>query len=251
MFRKKQKNQLYYEQLLLNKLFSKKKIEINDIDAQKIKSLEESNKEILDRYPSRAVVPQIMEKLESKRIKYLIDNFLSAFIRFIPVMAAAALIITIIPKDVNYSQFFLRLKGGEPQIIIYRQSGNEILRLKEKMTVNNGDNLQIAYNSAGWEYGCIFSIDGNSNLTLHYPLEIDQAKMIKSKGLNLLPYSFQLDDAPLYEKFYFVLSHKDFNLKAIVDSIISDNKINDDILMNDSELITKIITLNKGSGNEN
>ena len=68
-----------------------------------------------------------------------------------------------------------RIKGEEdidmsqPQIIIYRKSGEQCGNIKNGDSASQGDLLQIAYVPAGMTYGVIFSIDGNGVVTLHHP----------------------------------------------------------------------------------
>lgn len=112
-----------------------------------------------------------------------------------------------------------RIKGMEPSLNIYRAEGEGAQLMDEREGAREYDLLQIEYNGAGEPYGMIFSIDGRGTVTLHYPESLSQAPKLET-GSVLLPYSYQLDDAPDFERFFFVTSEKSFNPERILDSAL-------------------------------
>jgi hypothetical protein len=108
----------------------------------------------------------------------------------------------------------VRIKGHHPHLVIYRNLGNGFERLHDRATVSPGDQLQIGYVAADKKFGCIFSVDGNGIITLHYPSGDSSAMpemRLESSGEHLLTSSFELDSAPRFERFFFVTSERPFN----------------------------------------
>ena len=68
-----------------------------------------------------------------------------------------------------------RIKGTEkidvskPHILVHRKVNDTVELLESGDEAKAGDLLQIAYVSAGADYGVILSIDGRGVVTLHYP----------------------------------------------------------------------------------
>ncbi|MCD6025165.1 MAG: ActD [Fibrobacteria bacterium] len=112
----------------------------------------------------------------------------------------------------------VRLKGLEPHLAIFRKTpaGSEPLHPGQK--TRPGEVLRIGYQSAGFPYGAILSVDGNGNVTRHWPASGERAARLEG-GEALLPSSFELDAAPDYERFYFVVSKKPFALDPLLRSL--------------------------------
>lgn len=99
----------------------------------------------------------------------------------------------------------IRFKG-EDQLYVYRKkTGSEASeKLEPGQVVRSGDTVQLAYLSAGGPYGVIFSIDGRGNLTRHFPEKAAPTTALISGKKTFLSESYELDDAPRYEIFFFV-----------------------------------------------
>lgn len=112
----------------------------------------------------------------------------------------------------------VRLKGLEPHLAIFRKTpaGSEPLHPGQK--TRPGEVLRIGYQSAGFPYGAILSVDGNGNVTRHWPASGERSGRLQG-GEALLPSSFELDAAPDYERFYFVVSKKPFALDPLLRSL--------------------------------
>jgi hypothetical protein len=120
----------------------------------------------------------------------------------------------------------IRLKGLEPHLAIFRKtdSGAEPLHPGEK--ARPGQFLRIGYQAGGYPYGAILSVDGNGNVTRHWPAEGNRAGRLEN-GEALLPSSFELDGAPDYERFYFVVSKKPFELNPLLQSLHENESLPD------------------------
>jgi hypothetical protein len=91
--------------------------------------------------------------------------------------------------------------------------------LEDGARARAGDALQVAYDAASMPYGTVFSIDGRGNVTLHYPTDASALPDLDSGGVVTLPRSFVLDDAPLFERFYFVASEEPFDVGRLLERV--------------------------------
>jgi len=141
--------------------------------------------------------------------------------RFAPLLAAAML-----AAAAGFFGFFpnltgqepmdqVRIKGMEPTLNIYRAERGAAEMLEPKAYAEQYDLLQLEYNAVGFPYGMIFSLDGRGTVTLHYPATREMDPKLES-GAVLLPYSYQLDDAPDFERFFFVVSQGDFDSARVL-----------------------------------
>ena len=127
----------------------------------------------------------------------------------------------------------IRFKGLEPHINIYQQIEGGSKLIENHATLHEGDSLQLSYIAAGQQFGAIFSIDGNDVVTQHFPLD-DQSstnssekkspKKLMASGEFMMKRSYQLDDAPKYEHFFFISSKSTFNLQEIIE--LAQNSVN-------------------------
>lgn len=113
----------------------------------------------------------------------------------------------------------IRLKGTESRLVLHRQieaNDGQAERLREGQTVSEGDVLQVSYIAAGASHGVIVSIDGRGVTTLHYPLPQDPPTSTRLEQGAAIPLSsaYELDDAPSFERFFFVTSEGSAPLSA-------------------------------------
>ena len=109
-------------------------------------------------------------------------------------------------------------KGLTPALHIHRQGEQgEPHPLASGDTAHTHDRLQLSYVSAARRYGVVLSIDGRGAVTVHFPDPIDQPARLSPKGEVSLPHSYQLDDAPRFERFFFITSLDDpIDLPAVM-----------------------------------
>lgn len=96
-----------------------------------------------------------------------------------------------------------RIKG-DPVLTIDRMAAGRSERLRDGADVHAGDRLQLQYGAAEREQGAIVSIDGRGTATLHFPDDVTASPRLASGGLVALDHSYELDDAPQFERFFFV-----------------------------------------------
>jgi hypothetical protein len=226
------------ERYLLGELSSKRMDEIKKLLesdsglSEELALLKRSNDEILKQYTQKAIVPQIEAQLEASyedraRPSVLFKRLLYAT----PVFAAALVLLFIVfqnpgghtTQDIQGLQGS-RIKGTEtidvskPHILVHRKANDTVELLESGDKASAGDLLQIAYVSAGAPYGVIFSIDGRGVITLHYPESEETEPILDQNKKILLSSSYELDDAPDFERFFFITSKSKIDVKTILNS---------------------------------
>jgi hypothetical protein len=247
--------ELYIEKLLLDELPPDEKEQLlKDPEVRRrVAELEASNRRILAEYPPEAMAQAIHRRelqsrggveahagrLEQKQIRKQespryqgrrrlegrrsggvdrLRTLVPAFGFAVLVLAAAVVLVTrwtavFAPESPTEE---IRLKGSGAHLVLYRNtaSGAEILQDGEK--VGEGDTLQIGYVAAGQAYGVILSVDGRGTVTVHLPSASSVAQPLDQEGIVLMPFAYQLDDAPEFERFFFVTSKEEFDLAAVL-----------------------------------
>lgn len=119
----------------------------------------------------------------------------------------------------------VRLKGSGPELSVYRSvdgpdtSDDEAEQLEDGATAYPGDRLQLAYNSGDREYGAIVSVDGRGAVTVHFPISLSEEPRLVVGRRQQLVMGYQLDDAPLFEHFYFITAQEPFSVQQLIQEI--------------------------------
>jgi hypothetical protein len=178
--------------------------------------IEASNREILTDYPPERVAANIRRKLELAGKPAPSRSFIPWLL--MPTMVAAAALVWVVVRDDESPTLAThveiiddgepeqtRIKGGvEPHLVIDRRTSAGHERLAADQVVRSGDLLQVSYVPAGRRHGVIISIDGAGSVTLHHP-EGTGASPTLGEGAEIpLAHSYELDDAPGFERFVFV-----------------------------------------------
>ncbi|MCJ7581123.1 MAG: hypothetical protein MUP98_11395 [Candidatus Aminicenantes bacterium] len=226
------------ERYLLGELPEKRIREIEDqinadsILQERINALEQSNAEILQEHKPSVMTPEIVQRVErekaniGERTKPITAKRL---FYAVPAISSALLILFVLlfsPKENRNFSFpnGTRIKGtmnidrSKPHLLIYKKKDKEADLLKDGDEVKAGDLLQIAYGSASIDYGVILSIDGSGVVTLHYPQNSADSALLGDQNIVLLSLAYELDEAPDYERFFFVTSESDIDVQSILDS---------------------------------
>jgi hypothetical protein len=125
-----------------------------------------------------------------------------------------------------------RIKGDtpsrSPRLLVYRQraaaardaAGYE--RLPDGARAARGDLVQLAYAAPhDGLYGVLLSIDGAGRVTQHLPEEGDGARPappLRAAREIRLPSSYELDDAPGFERFVLVTAAEPFSISVALDA---------------------------------
>ena len=208
-------------------------------DAQlrgRVEALGQSSAEILERYPSA----WMSRRIEHRSRKAAVNGNpgpgtlarIPVWVWPVPALVAAYLLMVpsrqviddAVPGPAG-SGAEVRIKGMEPQLMLYRKtsmqgekiSGSE--RLQDRQEVLSGDVVQVVYWSGGRGYGAIFSIDGRGKLTWHLPPDGREAARLQ-EGRVPLEFAYELDDAPEFERFYFITADEPFQSGKVAASAV-------------------------------
>lgn len=230
------------EQLLLDELdpAMKESIQESPEVPQRLELLRASNTEILERYPPGEMVRRIEGRLRAVQEAEAVASEgttakagrgrrhgLPALLHrrgFIPAMAAVAvvaLVVGLLPLLLRGGMgpqegTGVRIKGAGPVLHVYRETPQGVELVKNGASASAHDLLQLSYIAAGARYGMIFSVDGSGTVTLHYPESSPLAERLSGGGEVALPHSYELDNAPKFERFYLVTSASEFPVNEIL-----------------------------------
>ena len=210
------------EQYLLGELNPERAREIDlrlaeDRELQRrVEALRASNEQILSAMPPHRAVADIGRKLRREQEPAAREARTSWFLLPAVATAAVALIAVLVfvsapsgNDSANNHDVTGILTKGDAAITLYRKAGNGTEILTDGSRARRGDTLQIGYTAAGMRYGVIASLDGRGSVTLHLPQRPGPASELQP-GAVLLPVSYELDDAPGFERFFFVASMQPF-----------------------------------------
>jgi len=112
-----------------------------------------------------------------------------------------------------------RVKGLDGALAIYRrtEAGSELLADGDR--ARTGDLLRIGYKVASPGYGIILSVDGRGLVTRHLPADGERAVALANGDTVLLDSSYELDDAPQWERFYLVTSRTPFDIEPVLTAL--------------------------------
>ena len=118
-----------------------------------------------------------------------------------------------------------RIKGLSPRMEVWKKSGDSAIQMVNMSEAHEGDEIQLRYSVPEKCYGLLFSMDGNGTLTMHMA-EGNKAIALEPGKMTTLPFAYKLDNAPKFEKFFFVTSREAFELDANdVDAILKNKNV--------------------------
>jgi len=178
----------------------------------RLDAIEDSNREILARYPVAKTADDIRARAGRPRSGWTPRLFVA-----VPAMAmAAALFVALVPGEQDTAVVpgsseveITRAKGLQPTLFIHRQTNDGSEKLSDGAPAAEHDLLQLSYVAAGRDRGAILSIDGRGAVTLHHPVKLGGDTNLLPAGEATLPRSYELDDAPTFERFFFVTAPLD------------------------------------------
>ncbi|MBI5528905.1 MAG: ActD-like protein [Deltaproteobacteria bacterium] len=105
--------------------------------------------------------------------------------------------------------------GNRPHLVLRRvtPSGTELLA--DGAAAKAGDTIQASYSGNGARFGVVVSVDGRGRVTTHLPMSGGDAAALDPRGETPLPQSFELDDAPRFERFFLVTSDRPFKVSVV------------------------------------
>ena len=172
----------------------------------RLAALKQADEEIRGRYRAQCRrFPQMARRMRRRRLT-------------VGLCAAALALLSIAPLIGLFDRFSAptdRIKGGINELRVYLKTDTGEAVLTSGMKLHEGNTVQLAYTASNEHYGVIFSIDGRSVVTLHYPEVGESGHLIAGRQVPL-DAAYTLDDAPLYEIFFFVISPVPIDAEALL-----------------------------------
>lgn len=181
--------------------------------ATRVAELREDNARELAAHPAGPAVAQIEARL--RRVPRRRRRMWLAPLTVAAGLAVAALVVL---HHAPAEQVETTRVKGTARVLVFKQAGDQAERLDADDVVREGDVIQVRYNAGGARYGVIASIDGGGGVTLHFPANADAATDVES-GTRTLPDAFALDDAPRFERFFFVTANAPLDVEGTLDAL--------------------------------
>jgi hypothetical protein len=190
---------------------------------QRLQALEASDEEIRRRYPPAALAADVRQRLEARAKdapRMAGAGFFGLRWRTVAVLAGVLVLFALAgppllgPGDESTD----RIKGLEPTLLLFRKTPEGSEPLRDGATARAGDLIRIGYRAAGQLWGVILSVDGRGVVTQHLPRDGAQAARLSAQSQVLLDFAYELDDAPRWERFYFVAGSAPFDATPVIEA---------------------------------
>ena len=144
----------------------------------------------------------------------------------VPAQSANGTMDVAMVTDVENAMGDTRIKGLDARMEVWKKIGDSAVQMSNLDEAREGDEIQLRYSVPEKCFGLLFSMDGNGTLTMHMA-EGNKAIALEPGKMTTLPFSYKLDNAPKFEKFFFLTSRDNFELDvADVDAILKRSDIN-------------------------
>jgi len=223
---------------------------------ERLDRIARSNEDILAQYPPRATAALIEARYRENKpsrsaLRLVLPTLAAASAAAVAIWFASPMRILREQDPANAPAVAVEriLVKGAPQLVIHRLDGAKTVRMSAKQEVAAGDRLQIEYNAAEARYGIVFSVDGRGAVSLHHPSSTGESTALASGGAHALPFSYELDDAPGFERFFLVWSQTPIPTGAVLAAAarLGTNR-NAPLLLPDGLDAVEILLLKKPTG---
>lgn len=227
-------------------------------EPDRLDALKESNRQILQEHDPRLVAGEVYRRvhlIETEERDRARRYRKRTIWTIVPAAAAALAIFAVVPPKspiINPEVVIeegVRAKGLEPSLKVYRQVGESKEELESGTLVKEQDLIQLSYIAAGFSYGIIISIDGSGSVTLHHPSNAGGTTRLSNAGETGLSFSYELDNAPEFERFFLVASNNDLDVHTVLDAgydLVKQGRARDGLLEIEDKVYQTSITLQKG-----
>jgi hypothetical protein len=197
---------------------------------ERLRALERSDQEIGRLYPPEWFADRLRARLaaDGGTAPSTRTRKRSPFRPVVAALTAAVVLMVALPRvfapgggarPVEQGEPPERLKGLSPGLTLFRKTRDGSEALKDGDRARPGDLIRVGYRAAGRTYGAIVSIDGRGAVTLHLPRQGTRAVRLGASGDTiLLDWAYELDDAPRWERFYFVTGETAFEIEPVLEA---------------------------------
>lgn len=200
-----------------------------DVVEARLAALRASDRQILAEHAPADVAREVRRRFEGARARAARSQTSR---RLLPLgalgalgAAAAILIVARAPQDRQAgvgpapAPEEIALKGLAPELRVYRKTPSGHDRLQAGTPVHQGDTLQVRYVAAGRRHGAVLSVDGRGSVTLHLPASAGPSATLVPDGERAIPRAYELDDAPGFERFWFVTADAPFATAEVAEAL--------------------------------
>lgn len=187
----------------------------------RLEALEGSDREIHESYPIDRVARQVASRLERRGTPSISWGGVAPRLALAAVILLAVVFAIYLPGPEvpptwdRKGMDGIRLKGVKPDLLLYRKRASEVEQLADSSVAYAGDLIQVFYRAAGKPFGVIVSVDGRGTVTRHLPSSGTSAVRLIQGDPVPLDYSYELDDAPKWERFYFLTADTSFDVRDV------------------------------------
>ena len=192
-----------------------------------LEEIQSSDRDILALYPPLTVKAGLLAQLGKKSKKpfplrqvLAISSVVAVFLVLILVLPLnrqkPAMISPELKQDAPLVKGIPAVDLSQTQLLVYRKIQDQVEILSNGEIARTGDLLQLAYVTTQDSYGMILSIDGRGAVTLHLPEKKGESTKLESGKQFLLPNAIQLDDAPKFERFFFLTSRSPIDVDGVL-----------------------------------
>ena len=115
-----------------------------------------------------------------------------------------------------------RMKGLSPHLTAFLKTAKGAQDLVPGSLVGRGDVIQLSYTAGEARFGVILWVDGRGAITWLLPPGYNGsprgAPLLDRQGQVILPTAYELDDAPGFERFFFVYSENPFDVAVAAEA---------------------------------
>ena len=194
--------------------------------AARLAELKVSNRQILADYPPERMAREIRIRAEREVKQERRQMALRVAMMAVPavillvlavIFLAPAIFETGKPEEGLLPPEVTRVKGPAT-LFLHRKVAAGDEELESGSPAKTGDLIQISYAAREANHGVIFSVDGRGQVSLHFPDEESGSTILDKKGLVSLGFSYELDDAPDFERFFIVSSKEPIDVRKVLEA---------------------------------
>lgn len=188
---------------------------------ERLRALDASDDEIRRRYPPAELASHVRQRLKARVADASRKTGAGSFVlqwKTVAALAGVLMLAILSPLLGPNDEPTNRIKGLEPTLLLFRKTADGSEPLADGARARSGDLIRIGYGAAGEAYGLILSVDGRGVVTLHLPRDGDSAVPLSSDSQVLLDFAYELDDAPRWERFYFVCGSAPFAAAPVIEA---------------------------------
>ncbi|MEL6183430.1 MAG: ActD-like protein [Myxococcota bacterium] len=197
--------------------------ELTEAERVHLGRLEADNAALLARHPPSAVAAEVARRARVEDVRAMRRR--RPILWAAPVLVGAAGLSLMVglrdPADGGHAappalRDSVRMKGQA--LLLHRKTsaGSELLR--DGGRASAGDRVQLGFRLDAARHIVLLSVDGRGVVTLHLPDSRAQLAPRFEAGTASVPFSYELDDAPHFERFFLVAAPETFSVSDAVDA---------------------------------